>query len=164
MLNHDIEMIERMTVDLSEKATAAMNAAGIQPNVYTIFSLDELEEKTESDICNSHALGVGWLQSVTMNESAGTNNGTASTSKARGVEHLFGVILAAPIECAGQFAPTKLLSALLLGVLGQKVADDPASRTWEFVRQATVPNESSDKMRYYQQVWRLAMPIVGNLK
>lgn len=165
-LNKDPEMIERMAVDLSEKAHAAMTAVGINPNVYSIFSLDELEQKTENDICESMALGVGWIRTATTAESGGTNNGTASSSKSRMIEHFFGVIMAVPTNaaCLATTTPTKLLATLMLGILGKEVANDPSSRTWEFVRMDTVPNESSETMLYYQQVWRLAMPVVGNLK
>jgi hypothetical protein len=164
-LNVDPEMIERMEIDLATKSQAAYTAAGIEPSIFGIFSLDDLETKTEADLCQKLAVGVGYAgaepTAIDTNVKSALNVGSSNAVKT--VDFLFTIILAVPTgaECAERYSATKLLTVLRLGIMGSIVSGDITNRTWAFVKEAPNVQESTATMLYYSQVWRVAMPIVG---
>jgi hypothetical protein len=164
-LNADYDMIERMELDLVTKAQAAFTAAGLTVNVHGVFSIDDLENKTESDLCSKIAIGVGYMGAeltsykvdpkVPLNVSAGL--------AAKTVDFLFSIILGVPTgdACEERYNATKLLTALRRHILGSMVSGDRASRNWNFVKESPNISESTKTMLYYSQVWRVAIVEVG---
>lgn len=166
LLNQDVGMIERMEEDLKDKAQAAFTRYGLTQNVHGVFSLDDLENKLETDLCRHIGVGVGYLKAE---PTARTTDPKAPLNVDRGVatkmlDYFFSVILAVPTgsECSERHMATKVLTALRLDILGSEVSGDRIQRGWAFVHELPVPEQSTDTMLYYSQVWRVAMPTVGN--
>lgn len=165
-LNTDIDMIERMEADLFVKVRNALGVYGLTQNVHGVFSIDDLENKLGSDLCNHIGVGVGYWKAEPTNV---TTDPKANLNVDRGMavktlDFLFMVILAVPTggQCAERQSATKVLTGLRLSIMGSEVAGDKTARTWAFVRESPVIDESDDAMLYYSQVWRLAMPSIGN--
>lgn len=165
LVNLDDDMIEAMEKDLQSKAMTAYQTASLSPTVFGVFSLDQLEEHTESELCGKLAVGVGYAgaepTAVDSNPKAPLNVGSNNAVKT--VDFLFTIILAVPTgaECAERYSATKLLTILRKGILGSTIAGDSTNRTWAFVKEAPNVSESTDTMLYYSQLWRAALPIVG---
>lgn len=166
MLNKDVNMIQRMEEDLTEKAKVAFTTYQLKQNIFGVFSLDDLEGKLESDFCNNIGVGIGFMQVVptglTTDPKAPLNVGSQNAVKQ--LDYFFGVILAVPTgeQCKERNNATKVLTALRFSIMGSVVAGDASSRTWAFVKEAPEIAQSSDTMLYYQQVWRVAIPTLGN--
>lgn len=163
-LNKDPEMIERMELDLVEKAKTAFEAAGVTSNVFGVFSLDDLENKMEKALSMKVGIGVGYLDTrpveIETNPRAGAVSGAVKT-----LNFKFLVILAVPTAegCLERYTGTKLLSILRLSILGSTVAGDPVQRKWGFDREGPNVDASTDTMLYYSQVWQVALQNVGQL-
>lgn len=163
-LNTDPGMIERMEVDLATKAEAAYTSAGLSPVVFGVFSLDDLEKKSEADLCQKLAVGVGYAGAEpTVAQNLRDNLNVGSSNAAKTVDFIFTIILAVPTgaECSERYSATKLLTILRMGILGSSVSGDITNRTWAFVKESPNVQESTDTMLYYSQVWRVAMQVVG---
>lgn len=165
-LNEDNEMIERMEVDLSSKAQAAFVTAGVSPSIHGVFSLDDLERKTEEELCQRVAVGVGyWGAKPHAGESAqrGSQNTAPGGNAVKMVDFVFMVILAVPHgeNCLERYSATRLLTVLRRGINGSTVSGDATNRTWTFVSETPNITESTDSMLYYTQVWRVTLPAVG---
>lgn len=160
------DMIEQMENDLVAKVTAAYTAANLDIGVYGVFSVDDLENKVESELCNKIAIGVGYMGAE---PTALDSNPKAPLNVSRGVaaktlDFMFLVILAVPTGpmCDERFDATKLLTMQRKRIMGSDVAGDVADRTWAFVKEGPEVSASSDTMLYYSQVWRVALPFIGN--
>ena len=161
-LNTDVMQIERMEADLRNKCADAFARYGLSNNVHGVFSLDDLEKKLESDLCQHIGVGVGYLKVEAQTDSDTLNPGGGVATKM--LHYFFTVILAVPTgeECSERHDATKVLTALRFDIMGSVVAGDATNRSWMFVHELPVTEQSSDTMLYYSQVWRLAMPNVGN--
>lgn len=159
-LNQDVGMVERMERDLTEKAQAAYAAAGLSANIHGVFSLDDLEDTQESDLCGKLAVGVGYAgaESVTP---APVASGPGGVNTAKMVDFIFHVILAVPHGqgCIERYDATKLLTSLRNAINGKHCSGDTTNRVWSFVKEFPNITDSTDTMLYYSQVWRLAMPL-----
>lgn len=161
-LNHDKEMLTRMELDLVTKAQAAFQAQGVAGSVHGIFSLDDLERKTESDICatNQVAVGVGYnsARNIMLGEQGNGANQQGRTSM---VEFRFIVILAVPTgeNCTERYNAGELLSSLRLGIQGRGIDGDSGSRSWSFVSESPDIAASTSAMLYYSQLWQTKLPF-----
>ena len=167
ILNLDNDMIERMEGDLAQKCAAAFQGASIEAAVHGVFSLDDLEKKQESDLCGGIGIGVGYTGAepthLDTNPKAQLNVSRGEAVKS--LDFHFVVILAVPKdnECAERYSATKLLTLLRRTIMGSNVDGDRVQRTWAFVREAPDISASTKSMLYYSQVWRVALPNVGNI-
>ncbi len=165
-LNTDIHQIERMELDLRKKVQDALTAHSITSLVHGVFSLDDLENKLQSDLCAHIGVGVGYLRTeptaLVTDAKAHLNVGGGVAVKT--LDFYFMVILAVPTgaQCNEVHHATQVLTALRFGIMGSTVAGDDSNRKWAFVQEAPNVSESTDTMLYYSQVWRLAMQNVGN--
>lgn len=165
-LNLDIDMIERMESDLTLKVNNALGVYGLSQNVHGVFSIDDLENKLGTELCNHIGVGVGYWKVEPTNLSTdpksalNVDQGVAVKT----LDFFFMVILAVPTggQCAERHSATKVLTGLRLSIMGSEVAGDSIQRRWAFVREGPVIEESDAAMLYYSQVWRLAMPSLGN--
>jgi hypothetical protein len=163
-LNSDLNQIERMECDLRDKARAAFTRFGLGQNVFGVFSLDDLENKLESDLCQHIGVGIGFLKIEPANKDSTVQLNTGGGVATKMLHYFFSVIMAVPSgeQCSERHDATKVLTALRFDIMGSPVSGDATNRTWEFVHELPVPEQSSDTMLFYSQVWRLAMPNVGN--
>lgn len=158
----DPMLLERLEKDLIEKACTALDGAQIAAQVLGVFSLDELESKNEKELGGLLAVGVGYLgcRSTTTQENTAQSQGRAMN------EYRFMILFAAPVDdqLSQRVYATTLLSTLRRGVLGSHIRDDATrtQRTWQFVEEQPVINESTRTMLYYTQVWRVALPAVAD--
>ena len=163
-LNQSNDMIERMEHDLVTKAQTAYANSGLTAKIHGVFSLDDLEDKEESDLCNGLAVGVGYAGAEAVHPKApmGTAPGGAAPKM---VDFIFHIILAVPhgTGCTERFDATRLLTALRFSILGTSCSADSTNRTWAFEKEFPNITDSTDTMLYYSQVWRLAMPVVGKV-
>lgn len=166
ILNRDVTMIERMEGDLATKCGAALTQVSITAGVHGVFSLDDLEKKTEADLCGSIAIGVGYMGAepthLDSNPKAPLNVGKGEAVKS--LDFMFTVILAVPTgaDCMERYDATKILTVLRQKIMGSDVDGDQVQRTWAFVKEQPNIAASTDTMLYYSQVWRVALPSVGN--
>jgi len=171
VLNKRRDMLAVLEQDLIQKISAAVGAAGMQGHVHGVFSLDDLENKTDASLCGGIAFGVGYLGTKPSSEGApqlNVNKGNAVQS----CDVMFTVLVAAPIDdlCTQRVTGMQLLTVLRQGILGSPVVEEPgtepgrnqATRTWVFVNEKPEVGESTATMLYYTQVWRLVLPMTGN--
>lgn len=168
MINQDDHMIERMEVDLLAKIKATLVKKGLSGSVHGVFSLDDLENKTENDLQQRIAVGVGYSMCQPGQAAAKQGPGAPSIPggpSVRVLDFYFQVILAVPTgpECKERYNATQILTVLRRGIQGTSIAGDTSSRTWAFEREAPQITESSDTLLYYQQLWKVTLPITGNL-
>ena len=165
-LNEDLDQIARMERDLTRKVQAALTQYKLHQNVHGVFSIDDLENKLGADLCGNIGVGVGYLRivpsAITTDPKAHLNVGGGVAVKM--LDYLFGIIMAVPTgdSCDERSTATKVLTALRFGIMGSPCDGDTSNRGWAFVSEEPNVSESSDTMLYYSQVWRLAMPNVGN--
>ena len=166
LLNRDQSMIERMEGDLATKCAAAVAGISVTAGVHGVFSLDDLEKKTEADLCGGIAIGVGYMGAepthLDTNPKAALNVGKGEAVKS--LDFMFTVILAVPTgaDCAERYDATKILTVLRQTIMGSDVDGDHVQRSWAFVKEQPNIAASTDTMLYYSQVWRVALPSVGN--
>lgn len=160
MLNRDDQMIQRMELDLVEKAQTAYALAGLSANIHGIFSLDDLGVKEESDLCGLLAVGVGYA-GAEPSHPGGQLTTAPGGNAAKMVDFVFHLILAVPHGngCVERYDATKLLTVLRRSILGSTCSGDTTNRTWAFVKELPNIADSTETMLYYSQVWRLAMPV-----
>lgn len=158
-LNQNDDMIERMELDLTTKAQAAFAAAGLEANIHGVFSIDDLENKVEADLCQLIAVGVGYAGAEPVSPATPPNTAPGGNS-AKMVNFMFVVILTVPTgqDCIQRYSATKLLTVLRRSIEGKACDGDTTNRTWAFVKEYPNIEESTDTMLFYSQVWRLALP------
>lgn len=161
-LNQDNDMIERMEADLVAKAEDAFAAASLEAGIYGVFSLDDLEEKTEEDLCKKLAVGVGYAGAEPASDPKGLNSAPGGNTS-KGVDFLFHVILAVPHgpDCTERYSATKLLTVLRRSINGTTCSGDATNRTWSFVKELPNVQDSTDTMLYYSQVWVIRLISVS---
>lgn len=158
----DPALLERLEQDLIDKACLALEGAEIGAHVLGVFSIDDLESKTEQQLGGLMAVGVGYLgcRATSAQENTAQSQGRAMT------EYRFMCVFAAPVDdqLSQKVYATTLLSILRRGVLGSHIKDDATrtQRTWQFVEEQPVINESTRTMLYYTQVWRVVLPAVAD--
>ena len=162
MLNNDLSMLTRMELDLVDKAQKAFQTAQVAASVHGVFSIDDLETKTESEICaaNRIAIGIGYHSSRnTMLSEQGS--GANQQGRVAMVEFRFMVILAVPTGelCAERYNAGELLSVLRLGIQGRGIDGDAGSRSWAFVSESPDIGQSNNSMLYYVQYWQTKLPF-----
>lgn len=159
-LNQDDDMIERMETDLKAKAAESFVDAGQAANVCGVYSLEDLAELNENDLCRKVAVGVGYAGADPFDSKA-PGPSAPGGGTVRQVEFTFHVILAVPNDCGQRYLGTKLLSVLRRRILGKTCDGDITNRAWSFVKEFPDITNSDNKMLYYSQVWRIALPIIG---
>jgi hypothetical protein len=155
-------MLEYMEDDLKAKALAAYISKEIASSVYGIFSLDDLEEKEQSELGRQLVIGVGYVGA----EPAPKEQERQSRPNQQSIDYLrykFLILIAIPVDNgdAERYSATQLLTILRKGVAGIPIAGDRASRMWTFESEAPRIAESSSTMMYYAQVWRVDLPNVA---
>lgn len=157
LLNLDEDIIKTLELDLVTKSQAAYQQAGIEPNVFGVFNIDDLEKKQVSDLCGKLAVGVGYAGADTATPTPNAQN-PGSTS-VRMVAYLYHIIVAVPYgeNCVERYDGTKLLTVLRRGINGKTVEGDGTNRPWMFVKEFPNVEESTDSMLYYSQIWRIAV-------
>lgn len=164
-----VEVLELLELDLIEKIRDAVTAAGLGSAIHGVFSLDDLEKKTEGSLNGRVAFGVAYqgITPVTEHKELNVAKGNAAAM----ADFIFAVLVAAPVDtlCSQRITATRLLTILRNGILGKSVnAGEPqgrnsVARAWNFVQEKPEIGESSETMLYYTQVWRLVLPMKGNL-
>ncbi len=162
-LNQDFDMVERMELDLIAKATSAFTAADVAAGVFGVFSLDDLEHKTEAELCQKIALGVGYTGAEPRDNAKAALGTAPGGSAVKVIDFMFAVILAVPHGdyCQERYSATKLMTVLRRGILGSSVSGDSTNRTWSFVKEFPNISNSTDTMLYYTQVWRVDLPVTS---
>lgn len=165
LVHLDDEMIERMEIDLADKAAQAFTAAGVLSNVYGVFSLDDLETKAEGELSRKPAVGVGYAGSAPMEveNNALRSAAPGQSSAMRMLSYKFQIILAVPTgpECLERYTATKLLTILRRRIHGAVVAGDGSQRRWNFQQERPHDAESTETLLYYSQTWQVSLPLVG---
>lgn len=161
-LQDQLDMLERLELSLVSKAQEAFIAAGLTANIHGVFSLDDLEDQTESDLCGKLAVGVGYAGAEPGTEARGQSSAPGGNT-VKVIDFLFHVILAVPHGkgCAERYSATKLLTVLRRSIQGTPGDGDATNRTWTFVKEFPNVNDSTDTMLYYSQVWSLRIPAVS---
>lgn len=156
------DMIAYMEEDLMTKAQAAYSGNSIGSSVYGIFSLDDLEEKEQSELGRQLVVGVGYVGCEPAPKEE-RRPGAPNQAHVDYLTYKFLILIAIPVDNgqAERYSATKLLTILRRGVAGKTIAGDRASRTWTLVSEAPRIAESSSTMMYYAQVWRVDLPNVA---
>lgn len=164
LLNLDPEQLQRMEDDLAQKVQDALAGLTLSVKIHGIFSIDDLENKRVSDLCNgpSMAIGIGYLGSEGL-ERPQRNVTTSHGNAAKAVEFSYMILLAIPADdkCTRRYDGMKLLAALRNRILGSTIDGDRVNRVWDFVQEKPDIGESSKEMLYYSQVWRTVMQATG---
>lgn len=161
-LTKDPALLDRLEQDLIDKSCLALDGASINAQVLGVFSIDDLESRTEKSLGGLLAVGVGYLgcRAVTTQENTAQSQGRGMN------EYRFMCLFAAPVDdqLSQRVYATTLLSVLRRGVLGSHIKDEATrtQRTWQFVEEQPVINESTRSMLYYTQVWRVLLPTVAD--
>ena len=161
-LNRDLDMIERMEKDLTDKVVEAFSSEGVEGGIYGVFSLDHLEGLTEQDLCRKIAVGVQYTGVELYSGVKAPLNTAPGGNSAVTLDLKFLIVLGVPTgpDCQERFSATKLLTLLRRDILGSTVSGDRTNRTWAFVKEAPNVDVSSDTMLYYSQAWRVS--VVSN--
>lgn len=172
-MHQDPKLIEVLEKDLIDKAFVALTDADIGADLYGVFSLDDLDRRTEAELNGDVALGVAY--SNTTNTSVREN---ASDKQVDMLAYQFLIVVACPTsdDGAGRVPGTRVLTALrqkiktaIVGdtevpqgfpgqVVGLRKALGSTQRRWQFVQEVAQVEESTPTMLYYTQVWRLLLP------
>lgn len=161
-LNQDNDMVERMEKDLAGKAREAFYSANLMAGIHGVFSLDDLETQTETDLCKKLAVGVGYAGAEPASDPKGHLNSAPGGNTVKAVDFLFHVILAVPHgpDCSERYSATRLLTVLRRSIQGTLCSGDATNRSWGFVKELPNVQDSTDTMLYYSQVWLLRVPSV----
>jgi len=156
------DMLQYMEDDLIQKGREAYMGNNIESSVFGIFSLDDLEEKEQSEFGRKLALGVGYVGA----EPAPKEQERQSRPGQQAIDYLrykFLILIAIPVDNgeAERYSAITLLTILRRGVAGKPIAGDRADRKWTFDSEAPRIAESSPTMMYYAQVWRVDLPNVA---
>lgn len=165
------DMLEVLERDLIQKIKEAVSKAGMNGNVFGVFSLDDLEHKKAEELCEGIAFGVGYQGIKPVTEHSSQLN-PAKGPAVQMCDVMFLVLVAAPTDemCSKRLTGMKLLSILRQGILGSSVKTVPGQplgrnevqRSWSFVQERPEVGESSDTILYYTQQWRIVLPMKGN--
>ena len=160
LLQDNPQIVQILEKDLIEKALKALNANSISAKLHGVFSLDDLEAKTENDLDGFMAVGVGYQGCRPV----GTQDVPAGGNRSTHAEFLFMILFAAPTDAVTtqRHDATTMLSVLRRGIMGSPVAGSISQRPWQFVEEKPVIDESTRTMLYYTQVWRVKLPVNGN--
>lgn len=165
LLNKSFDMLDRMELDLAERARDVLRQEGVNASVSGVFSIEDMEKMRESDVCASGAIAVGVGYSGAVARPKGQGNVDNATARAEMVDFMFSIVLAVPggENCEMRFDAGRVLSALRLGIMGRGPAEkhpnmQSVARTWEFVQEGPNVRESSTELMYYSQAWRLSLP------
>lgn len=159
-LQNDPDLIRLMEQDLRSKVQFAIDCnPDLRMVVHGVFSIEDLEQKLESEL--SGAIGVG-VQYVGM-EKIKTDASPGRNSAVRMLMFSFATLLAVPTTEGSEqrHDATKLLTVVRNSILGKPVCDSN-QRAWDIVREQPEPSASTPTMLYYSQVWQVAIPAVGN--
>lgn len=161
MLNTDNDMLERMELSLVSHIGAAIIQASLQAGVFGVFSLDELEDKTVSDLCGKVAVGVAYAGAEPPDSKPHMSSAPGGDT-VKIVDYMFHVILAVPTGkgCTERYSATKLLTILRRGINGKICDGDAANRTWTFVKEFPNVEASTTEALFFSQVWKLRIPLV----
>lgn len=158
LLHQDPNMIEVLEKDLISKLEDIAVNAAIEMGVHGVFSLDDLENLAEDDLCRHLATGVAYLGAEDVAPHAPTTN----TNAARVSQYNFIIVLAVPVTKAGsenRYDGSKMLSAIRQNLQGKSVfLESPVAPRWYFVKELPQPSDSNNTMLYYSQVWRVSLP------
>ncbi len=161
-LNSDPTMLDRLEKDLMSKVTLAYaERADINAKVMGVFSLDDLENKNESDLAESIAVGVGYYGAQGHNPaSVGQQNGERGPA-GKMIEFNFIILLALPAHDGYVERPdaTTLLTILRLFIQGSIIDNDPRQRCWDWIQEKPEIADSTDTTLYYSQLWRVLIPV-----
>lgn len=155
------DLLEILENDLKAKITAVLTSSSISASVHGVFSLDDLEKKTESEMCGGIGIGVGYQGCVPTTNHPAQNNPAPGANVVKTGDFLFVVLLAAPVDqlCTQRITALKLLTLLRSGIIGKQLTLGREQRTWAFVQEKPEVDESTETVLYYTQVWRLVLPI-----
>ncbi len=158
-LNRDDDMIERMELDLRDKIKEAYFSGGVEAKVIGVYSIDELEAMSETDLCNKLAVGVGYAGAESVKDPKSLTTSAPGGKTYYAADFVFHVILAVPHgpDCEERFSATKLLTILRRSIQGTACSEDKTNRTWTFVKEFPNVQDSTDTMLYYSQVWLLRL-------
>lgn len=157
----DPEVLKRLEDDLINKCAKALNDAAYYSVVHGVFSLDDLENKTEKDLDGKLAVGVGYSGCTPTAVNVNPTQGNVANM----LEYTYTIMFAVPVDalCSQRYSASKILTVLRRSILGSQVESrERTQRTWSFVRERPEIAESSGTMLYYTQVWRLLMPVTSN--
>lgn len=165
LLNQRDDLLSLLEADLIARCQAALTAAGLTQIVHGVFSLDDLENKTAADLCQKIGVGVSYAGAEPVRRAGDPNtHGNVDRSpQARGVNFVFQVILAVPVNlnCDERTSATTLLTAFRRRIQGTRISGDSVNRTWAFAGEKPEIAESTAEMLFYAQLWRLTLINMG---
>lgn len=154
------ELLELMETDLVEKVQASFAGTDIEPNVYGVFSVDDLETKTRNELSQKIAIGVGYYGAEPKSKDPIAQAGGKAV---KFCTFRYMVILAVPTgeQCMERYDATKLLNRLRRSIFGSVVAGDEGARRWSFEKEGPNISASTEDVLYYVQTWTVDLPVVG---
>lgn len=162
---NDPDHIATMEADLTQKATAAFTAANVSHLAEGVFDLDDLERKMANSV---GGIGVGiayngrrWVD-LEIDFKTGRSPTVDGSPAAKMLAYSFLLVLAVPTgqDCEERYNATKLLAVLSRSIHGSPLADDQTARRWNFISEQPHPDQSTDTMLYYTQVWQANLPLL----
>jgi hypothetical protein len=163
----DPDHIATMEADLIQKATAAFTAANVSHLAAGVFDLDDLERKTADSLGGSIGVGVSyngrkWAE-IEIDFKSGRSPTNDGSRAAKMLAYSFLVILAVPTgqDCEERYNATKLLAVLSRSIHGSSLGGDLTARRWNFMSEQPHPDQSTDNMLYYTQVWQANLPLTS---
>lgn len=167
MLAKDPRVIQRLEQDLTNKCRAILQESDLSSNVHGVFSLDDLEKKTQNELGSAIGVGVGFSgREVNKNSDPKTSNDMRSQVRgnvAAIADYNFIVILAVPTDevCSIRFDATTILTLLATGIVGSSAEDARARGCWEFIKDGPEVGESTNTCLYYSQHWRVRLSLTN---
>lgn len=159
-------LTQDMENDLRAKVQSAIDCnPELRMVVYGVFSIEDLEQKLESELGGAVGVGVGYIGRERVKSEVGPGTFNAARSNAtRMVVYSFAIMLAVPsTEFSDQrHDATKLLTVVSRAILGSPIGGLGGQRTWDFIHEKAEPSASTATMLYYSQLWQVAIPVIGN--
>ncbi|HBO9768529.1 TPA: hypothetical protein ACMFP1_002912 [Pseudomonas aeruginosa] len=158
------EVLDLLENDLKTKIIRAMQRANIQASVVGVFSLDELEQRTESDMAMGNVVfGVAY-QGCKPGPDMPERTNPAHTNGAGFADFLFSIIIGGKVDtwCSQRGFVARILTLLRKEIYQSDVQTGKrpeAVRVWNFVQERPEIADSSSDMLYYSQVWKLNLPL-----
>lgn len=167
----DNEFLEIINAHLVECIVQATRKGNITSSVQGVFSLDELESKSENDIMQGKvAFGVAYIgcEPRTRDES----DGRSLPMHTNGVDHVefrFVVIIGcrADTTCSQRPLFQKILSMVRKEIFLSRLQVGRRAelvRPFTLVRERPEVQDSTQSVLYYSQVWSINLPLTSKLQ
>lgn len=163
LLHNDPDMLNLLEQDLKNKIVDAVRTHNLFGVVDGVFSVDELEQRMETDIATGRmAFGVCY-QGLSLTEEAQAR-GNVDHGQGVGMgQFLFAIIMAVRVDatCLQRVPAQRVLTILRMEINQSTIQSGPrpeAVRTWRLVQEKPETSQSSSEMLYYSQLYRITLP------